>query len=58
MQRMMQASGTSEGLRTLIDSSLPASVKNIMANRATFGPAIFAIGKLALPPLAVSLTDP
>ncbi|KAG8921405.1 hypothetical protein FRC01_000265 [Tulasnella sp. 417] len=43
MQRMMQASGTSEGLRTLIDSSLPASVKKIMANRATFGPAIFAI---------------
>lgn len=48
MQRMMQASGTSEGLRTLIDSSLPASVKKIMASRATFGPAIFAIGRLGL----------
>ncbi|KAG8907932.1 hypothetical protein FRB99_001440 [Tulasnella sp. 403] len=43
MHRMMQASGTSEGLRTLIDSSLPNSVKNIMAHRIIFGPAIFSI---------------
>ena len=45
MHRMMQTSGTSEGLRTLIDSSLTRSVKKIMENRGLFGPAIFAIGE-------------
>lgn len=45
MQRMMQASGTSEGLRGLIDGSLPKSIKKIIQNRGLFGPAIFAIGK-------------
>ncbi|KAG8936847.1 hypothetical protein FRC02_010709 [Tulasnella sp. 418] len=43
MHRMMQASGASEGLRTLIDSSLPKSIKKIMENRVTFGPPIFSI---------------
>lgn len=43
MHRMMSASGSSEGLRTLIDSSLPKSVKKIMENRVTFGPPIFSI---------------
>lgn len=40
---MMQASGTSEALRTLIDSSLPRSIKAIISNRGLFGPAIFSI---------------
>ncbi|KAG9000508.1 hypothetical protein FRB94_005396 [Tulasnella sp. JGI-2019a] len=43
MHRMMQASGASEGLRTLIDSSLPKSVKKIMEYRVTFGPPIYSI---------------
>ena len=43
--RMMQSSGTSEGLRTLVDSTLIRSVKKIIENRGLFGPAIFSIGK-------------
>lgn len=41
----MQASGTSEGLRSLIDSTLPKSIKKVVENRGLFGPAIFAIGQ-------------
>lgn len=44
MHRMMQASGTTENLRGLIDSSLTRSLKKIMENRGLFGPAIFSIG--------------
>ncbi|KAG8721954.1 hypothetical protein FRC08_008650 [Ceratobasidium sp. 394] len=43
MHRMMQSSGTAEGLRTLIDSSLVKSVKLIMQNKVLFGPAIYSI---------------
>ncbi|KAI8975845.1 hypothetical protein BD414DRAFT_580582 [Trametes punicea] len=43
MHRMMQSSGTSEGLRGLLDSSLLKSVKKIMQNRAVFGPSILAL---------------
>ncbi|KZT62066.1 hypothetical protein CALCODRAFT_514427 [Calocera cornea HHB12733] len=43
MHRMMQSSGTSEGLRSLIDSSLSSSVKAIMTHRGLFGPHIFAL---------------
>jgi E3 ubiquitin-protein ligase HUWE1 len=44
MHRMMQSSGTAEGLRTLIDSSLVKSIKLIMENKILFGPPIYAIG--------------
>ncbi|KAI0318271.1 hypothetical protein OF83DRAFT_1262061 [Amylostereum chailletii] len=43
MHRMMQSSGTTEGLRGLIDSSLPKSIKKIMEHRALFGPNVLPI---------------
>ncbi|KAJ1304813.1 hypothetical protein OPQ81_005948 [Rhizoctonia solani] len=43
MHRMMQSSGTAEGLRTLIDSSLVKSIKLVMENKILFGPPIFSI---------------
>ncbi|KAI0766838.1 hypothetical protein BD413DRAFT_614840 [Trametes elegans] len=43
MHRMMQSSGTSEGLRGLLDSSLLKSVKKIMQNRAIYGPSVLAL---------------
>lgn len=46
MHRMMQSSGTSEGLRGLLDSSLLKSVKKIMENRSVFGPTVLPIGTL------------
>jgi len=41
---MMQSSGTSEGLRGLIDTSLVKSVKRIIDNRGLFGPSVLPIG--------------
>ena len=46
VHRMMQSSGTAEGLRGLLDSSLLKSVKRIMQHRAVFGPSALALGKL------------
>ena len=46
MHRMMQSSGTSEGLRGLLDSTLLKSVKKIMDDGDVFGPSILAIGRL------------
>ncbi|XP_006461106.1 hypothetical protein AGABI2DRAFT_204611 [Agaricus bisporus var. bisporus H97] len=43
MHRMMQSSGTSEGLRGLIDTSLIKSVKSIIDNRGLFGPSVLPI---------------
>ncbi|KAH9935552.1 uncharacterized protein B0H18DRAFT_1082292 [Fomitopsis serialis] len=43
MHRMMQSSGTSEGLRGLLDSSLMKSVKKLMENRSVFGPTVLPI---------------
>ncbi|EKM54444.1 uncharacterized protein PHACADRAFT_174950 [Phanerochaete carnosa HHB-10118-sp] len=43
MHRMMQSSGTSEGLRGLLDSSLVQSVKKVMADRSVFGANVLAI---------------
>jgi hypothetical protein len=45
MLRMMQSSGTAEGMRTLIDSSLLKSVDTIIEYRGVFGPTILPIGK-------------
>ncbi|EGN99872.1 hypothetical protein SERLA73DRAFT_88605 [Serpula lacrymans var. lacrymans S7.3] len=40
MHRMMQSSGTAEGLRGLIDSSILQSIKKIIQYRGLFGPSI------------------
>lgn len=45
IQRLMQTAGTTEGLRNLIDSTLLASVKNVMVHRAIFGPQLFGLGE-------------
>lgn len=45
MHRMMQSSGTSEGLRGLIDTSLVKSIKKIIDNRGLFGPSVLPLGK-------------
>ncbi|KAI7822225.1 hypothetical protein BC939DRAFT_194256 [Gamsiella multidivaricata] len=39
---MMQSPGTQEGLRNLIDTTLPATLKHIMENPQAFGTAIYA----------------
>ena len=41
--RMMGSSGTTDGLRNLIDSTLPQSLKFIMENPKIFGNSIFAL---------------
>jgi E3 ubiquitin-protein ligase HUWE1 len=43
VHRMMHSSGTAEGLRGLIDSSLLKSVKLIMENRELFGPVVLPL---------------
>ncbi|KDR75882.1 hypothetical protein GALMADRAFT_248624 [Galerina marginata CBS 339.88] len=43
MHRMMQSSGTAEGLRGLIDMSLLKSIKKIFEYRGLFGPNIFPL---------------
>jgi E3 ubiquitin-protein ligase HUWE1 len=45
IHRMMQSSGTTEGLRGLIDSSILQSIRKIIEYRGLFGPSIFPIGK-------------
>lgn len=45
ISRMMQTTGTADGLRNLIDSSLPKSVKKIMEYRKVFGPTVFSHGR-------------
>ncbi|KAG5220012.1 E3 ubiquitin-protein ligase [Salix suchowensis] len=44
MHRMMQSSGTGEGLRGLIDSSILTSIKNIIEYRGLFGPSVLPVG--------------
>ncbi|KAG5651874.1 hypothetical protein H0H81_007094 [Sphagnurus paluster] len=43
MHRMMQSSGTAEGLRGLIDLSLLKSIKKIIENRVIFGPTVLPL---------------
>ncbi|KAI5889571.1 uncharacterized protein SCHCODRAFT_02751097 [Schizophyllum commune H4-8] len=43
LHRMMQASGTSEGLRGLIDTSILKSIKKIIEHRSTFGSNVYPI---------------
>ena len=45
MHRMMQSSGTTEGMRGLIDSSLLSSVSKIVQYRGVFGPTVLPIGQ-------------
>jgi E3 ubiquitin-protein ligase HUWE1 len=44
--RMMESSGTADGLRNLIDSSAPSSLIQIIENPKVFGNSVFALGKL------------
>lgn len=44
MHRMMQSSGTAEGLRGLIDMTLLKSIKKIIEYRGLFGPNVFPLG--------------
>jgi len=48
MHRMMQSSGTAEGLRGLIDTSILTSIKKIMEYRGLFGPSVLPIGTTIL----------
>jgi E3 ubiquitin-protein ligase HUWE1 len=48
LHRMMQSSGTAEGLRGLIDSSILKSLKKIIEHRALFGPSVVPIGMVHL----------
>ncbi len=41
--QMMASTGTGDGLRNLINTSLPASLKRIIDHRSIFGPQIFAL---------------
>jgi E3 ubiquitin-protein ligase HUWE1 len=45
ISRMMQTTGTADGLRNLIDSSLPKSVKKIIEYRKVFGATVFSHGQ-------------
>lgn len=53
MHRMMQSSGTSEGLRGLIDTSLVKSIKKIIDNRGLFGSSVLPLGEYH--PISTSL---
>jgi hypothetical protein len=44
MHRMMQSSGTAEGLRGLIDMSILQSIKKIIKYRGLFGPTVVPLG--------------
>ncbi|KAK7472586.1 E3 ubiquitin-protein ligase tom1 [Stygiomarasmius scandens] len=43
LHRMMQSSGTTEGLRGLIDTSILKSIKKIIEYRGLFGPSVLPI---------------
>lgn len=43
IHRLMTTSGTTEGLRNLIDTSLLSSAKKVMEHRFIFGPQVFAL---------------
>lgn len=44
ISHMMISTGTAEGLRNLVDTSMLSSIKSIMAHRKTFGPQNLALG--------------
>jgi E3 ubiquitin-protein ligase HUWE1 len=44
----MQSSGNAEGMRNLIDTTLPASIGRVMQNSRVFGSSILALGKLLI----------
>lgn len=56
MHRMMQSSGTSEGLRTLIDTSILKSIKKIVEYRGLFGASVLPIGARGKPFIYARLT--
>lgn len=47
LHRMMQSSGTTEGLRNLIDSQIPRSLEQIFKNAVMVGAPVLAFGKLS-----------
>jgi len=44
VHRLMQSSGGTEGLRNLVDSDLPKSLKRIFEISSIFGPRVFSLG--------------
>ena len=45
----MQSSGSTEGLRGLIDTSLLKSIKKIIQHRELFGPGVLPLGEWERP---------
>lgn len=43
--RMMESSGTADGLRNLIESSIPQSLLQIISNPKVFGSSVLPLGK-------------
>ncbi|KAI8376627.1 hypothetical protein EDC96DRAFT_436149 [Choanephora cucurbitarum] len=41
--RMMESSDTAEGLRNLVESSLPKTMMQVMEHQAVFGPSVFSL---------------
>ena len=45
IQRMMQMSGSADGMRNLVDSDLPKLLKQIFVDAPRFGPRVFSLGE-------------
>ena len=45
LQRLMASAGGAEGMRTLVDSDLPKTIKVIFQNYDKFGPRVYASGE-------------
>jgi E3 ubiquitin-protein ligase HUWE1 len=56
LQRLLTSSGGADGLRNLVDTELPKSLKLIVEAPATFGPRVFATGELLRNALTVAIT--
>jgi E3 ubiquitin-protein ligase HUWE1 len=41
--RMMESTDTAEGLRNLVESSIPHTIKKVLENANVFGPSVFAL---------------
>jgi hypothetical protein len=48
IQRMMQMSGSAEGMRNLVDSDLPKMLKQIFIDAPRFGPRVFSLGECSM----------
>lgn len=45
IHRLMQSSGSAEGMRNLVDSELPSLLKKIYGNSTKCGNRVFSLGK-------------